>query len=218
MSLKYPAKTRKEKTERHPAGSRVGGMTMVTVKRKKRRSLENPTARYLLFGGIALGLVVLALCVFGLTRSFRLEAQLEDLGDYIAKSIRTGGIKMDDAIIEYVKREFNMLIGDRTAEDVKFDLGAALQMNMKRFMYSAYTMNRLLVAARGDSYSILDSATYNNFQTIVGEYERLLANGQSTTEVKTSLGDYMSAIGTMLSERFDSADLLLPQTALQKSR
>ncbi len=177
---------------------------MITVKRKKRRSLENPTARYMLFGGIALGLVVLAVCAFALMRSFRLEAQLDDLGDYMAKSIRAD---MNQAV-----QAFDSI--DRRSVDVA---GEVLP-NMKRYMYSAYSMNRLLVAARGESYSILDSATYNSFQTIVGEYERLLANGQSTTEVRTSLGDYMTAIGTMLAERFDSADLLLPQTALQKGR
>lgn len=61
------------------------------------------------------------------------EAAVISLGGIvISKSIRTGGIKMDEAIIEYIKREFNMLIGDRTAEDVKFDLGAALQINDSR--------------------------------------------------------------------------------------
>ena len=67
--------------------------------------------------------------------------------------------------------------------------------------------------ARGESYSIIDTATYNSFQTLAGEFERLLANGQSTAAVKTSMGDYMQAIETVLSSRFDSADLLLPKTA-----
>ncbi len=47
-------------------------------------------------------------------------------GVVISRSIRIGGVKMDEAIISYVKREFNMLIGDRTAEDVKINMGAAL--------------------------------------------------------------------------------------------
>lgn len=47
-------------------------------------------------------------------------------GVVVSKSIRIGGIKMDEAIASYVKREFNMLIGDRTAEDVKLTLGSAL--------------------------------------------------------------------------------------------
>ena len=47
-------------------------------------------------------------------------------GVVISHSIRVGGVKMDEAIINFIKREFNILIGDRTAEEIKLDLGAAL--------------------------------------------------------------------------------------------
>lgn len=40
-------------------------------------------------------------------------------------SLRVGGDKMDDAIIHYAKRNFNMLIGERTAEDIKMKIGCA---------------------------------------------------------------------------------------------
>ena len=57
------------------------------------------------------------------------EAAVISLGGVVAsRSIRIGGVKMDEAIIAYVRREFNMLIGDRTAEDVKMTLGAALPL------------------------------------------------------------------------------------------
>lgn len=46
-------------------------------------------------------------------------------GIVTSRSIRTGGDKMDEAIINYVKRKFNMLIGERTAEDVKMTIGTA---------------------------------------------------------------------------------------------
>ncbi|MBQ8136769.1 MAG: rod shape-determining protein, partial [Clostridia bacterium] len=46
-------------------------------------------------------------------------------GVVISKAIRIGGVKMDEAITAYVKKEFNILIGDRTAEDVKMNLGSA---------------------------------------------------------------------------------------------
>ena len=49
-------------------------------------------------------------------------------GIVVAQSIQVGGVKMDEAIINYIKREFNMLIGDRTAEDVKLDLAAAMPL------------------------------------------------------------------------------------------
>jgi len=46
-------------------------------------------------------------------------------GIVTSRSIRTGGDKMDDAIINYVKRKYNMLIGERTAEQVKLTIGTA---------------------------------------------------------------------------------------------
>jgi len=53
-------------------------------------------------------------------------------GLVVAQSIQVGGTKMDEAIINYIKREFNMLIGDRTAEDVKLDLAAAMPLSEGR--------------------------------------------------------------------------------------
>ena len=47
-------------------------------------------------------------------------------GLVVSQSIPVGGSKMDEAIINHIKREFNMLIGDRTAEDVKIDLASAM--------------------------------------------------------------------------------------------
>ncbi len=40
-------------------------------------------------------------------------------------SIRVGGDKMDEAIVQYVKRAFNLLIGDQTAELIKMQIGSA---------------------------------------------------------------------------------------------
>ena len=40
-------------------------------------------------------------------------------------SVRVGGDKFDEAIIRYVKNEFNILIGERTAELLKINIGSA---------------------------------------------------------------------------------------------
>ena len=40
-------------------------------------------------------------------------------------SLRIAGDTFDEAIIAYIKREYNMLIGERTAEDIKVNVGAA---------------------------------------------------------------------------------------------
>jgi rod shape-determining protein MreB len=42
------------------------------------------------------------------------------------RSVRVGGDEMDVAIVQYVKRKYNLLIGERTAEQVKMEIGSAL--------------------------------------------------------------------------------------------
>ena len=44
-------------------------------------------------------------------------------GIVVSKSTRIGGDKLDDALIRYVKKEYNILIGERTAEDIKINIG-----------------------------------------------------------------------------------------------
>jgi rod shape-determining protein MreB len=46
-------------------------------------------------------------------------------GIVYAKSVRVGGDKMDEAIMQYVKRKYNMLIGESTSEEVKIKIGSA---------------------------------------------------------------------------------------------
>ena len=43
-----------------------------------------------------------------------------------SKSIRVGGDKFDQAIVDYVKKKFNLLIGDRTGEEIKIEIGTAI--------------------------------------------------------------------------------------------
>ena len=46
-------------------------------------------------------------------------------GIVCAKSVRVGGDKMDEAITQHIKREYNLLIGERTAELLKMTIGSA---------------------------------------------------------------------------------------------
>ena len=55
-------------------------------------------------------------------------------GIVTSRSIRIGGDKMDEAIINYVKRKYNMLIGERTAEQVKIKIGTASTESKTREM------------------------------------------------------------------------------------
>ncbi len=44
----------------------------------------------------------------------------------ISRSIRTGGVHMDNDIVYYVKKQYNALIGDKTAEEIKIEIGSAM--------------------------------------------------------------------------------------------
>lgn len=54
------------------------------------------------------------------------EVAVISLGGIVtSKSIRVGGDEMDEAIINYIKKTYNLMIGERTAEDIKIKIGSA---------------------------------------------------------------------------------------------
>ena len=48
-------------------------------------------------------------------------------GIVYSRSVRVAGNEMDEAIINYLKKKYNLLIGERTAEQVKIQFGSAYQ-------------------------------------------------------------------------------------------
>lgn len=50
-------------------------------------------------------------------------------GIVISKSIRTASNEMDEAIIQYIKKKYNLLIGERTAEQIKIEIGSAYPLD-----------------------------------------------------------------------------------------
>lgn len=54
------------------------------------------------------------------------EVAVISLGDIVAScSVRTAGDDFDEAIISYIKKKYNLLIGERTAENIKIEIGSA---------------------------------------------------------------------------------------------
>lgn len=63
------------------------------------------------------------------------EIAVISLGGIVtAKSIRVGGDELDDAITHYIKREYNLMIGERTAEDIKMTVGSAYDTGIDEVM------------------------------------------------------------------------------------
>jgi len=49
-------------------------------------------------------------------------------GIVYCKSVRIAGDEMDESIIQYVKKHYNLLVGERRAEEIKIKLGSAYPM------------------------------------------------------------------------------------------
>src|SRR5213080_3626513 len=54
------------------------------------------------------------------------EVAVISLGGIVAsQSVRVGGDELDDAIVQFIKKEYSLAVGDRTAEEIKIHLGSA---------------------------------------------------------------------------------------------
>jgi rod shape-determining protein MreB len=50
-------------------------------------------------------------------------------GIVVANSVRTGGVRLDEAIIGYIRKKYNLAIGEPTAEEIKLRIGAAMPLD-----------------------------------------------------------------------------------------
>ncbi len=57
------------------------------------------------------------------------EAAVISMNDIVVwSSVRVGGIRTDEAIMAYVRRKYNLIIGEQTAEEIKIQIGSALPL------------------------------------------------------------------------------------------
>jgi rod shape-determining protein MreB len=50
-------------------------------------------------------------------------------GIVVSSSVRVGGNEMDEAIVAYIRKKYNLLIGEPTAEEIKFEIGSAMPLD-----------------------------------------------------------------------------------------
>jgi rod shape-determining protein MreB and related proteins len=55
-------------------------------------------------------------------------------GIVVSRSVRVGGNRFDEAIVSYVRKKYNLMIGERTAEEVKMAIGTALPLERELHM------------------------------------------------------------------------------------
>ncbi|MEI6157965.1 MAG: rod shape-determining protein, partial [Atribacterota bacterium] len=78
-------------------------------------------------------------------------------GVVISQSVRIGGDKMDEAIIRHLRKKFNMLIGERTAEIIKIEIGWAVPPKEEKV---AEVKGRDLVSGLPKTISVTSSEIY----------------------------------------------------------
>ena len=98
-------------------------------------------------------------------------------GIVYAQSVRVGGDEMDEAIISYIKRNYNLLIGERTAEEIKIQVGSAYEIGERKTLE---IKGRDLVAAIPKTVVITDEEVRDSLsepvsaivETVRGALER----------------------------------------------
>ncbi|BES66625.1 rod shape-determining protein [Gottschalkiaceae bacterium SANA] len=55
-------------------------------------------------------------------------------GIVVSRSIKVAGNKFDEAIMRYMRKKHNMMIGERTAEDLKINIGSAYPLDQEKYM------------------------------------------------------------------------------------
>lgn len=87
------------------------------------------------------------------------EIAVISLGGIVtAKSIRVGGDEMDEAIVQYIKREYSLMIGERTAEQIKMEIGSAYPSKVDKKMEIT---GRNLVTGLPKTMVVLSSEIYH---------------------------------------------------------
>ena len=63
------------------------------------------------------------------------EAAVISLGGVVVhKSVRVAGNKLDDAIQSYLKKQYNLIVGDQSAEEIKIQIGSATKLEKEEIM------------------------------------------------------------------------------------
>ena len=82
-------------------------------------------------------------------------------GAVLSDSLKVAGDKFDDAIVRFLKKKYNILIGDRTAEDIKINIGSAFPRREEAFME---VTGRNLISGLPKTITLSSNETIEAFQ------------------------------------------------------
>lgn len=96
-------------------------------------------------------------------------------GIVVSESVRVAGDRLDDAITAYVKRRHNLVIGDRTAEELKIAIGSALPLE-EETTYQVRGRDQISGLPRTITVSSTDvtNAIQDSVQSIIGAVRSVL--------------------------------------------
>jgi rod shape-determining protein MreB len=96
-------------------------------------------------------------------------------GIVVTESVRVAGDRLDDAIAAYVKRRHNLIIGDRTAEELKIAIGSALPLD-EEMTYQVRGRDQITGLPRTITVSSTDitQAIQDSLQSICGAVRSVL--------------------------------------------
>lgn len=96
-------------------------------------------------------------------------------GVVVSNSIRVGGNRLDMAIIDFIRRKYNLAIGERTAEEAKINIGSALYLEEK---LTTELKGRDLITGLPRTLNInsddITEAIQNELEMIIGAVKNLL--------------------------------------------
>src|SRR5260221_11175264 len=105
------------------------------------------------------------------------EVAITSLGGIVvSRSIRIGGDEMDGDIVAFARREFNLLMGERTAEDIKIAIGSAYPLDEE---VSTFFRGRDLLTGLPRSIEVTGKQVR---EALAPSVQQIVAAGTDTTE------------------------------------
>ncbi len=164
------------------------------------------------------------------------EVAIISLKDIVySRSVRVGGDEMDRSIVNYVKRKYNLLIGERTAEVIKIKIGRAVLsdshlLNIKGLMplnepkKEVTTKDELLLTAKEDSQfaqlavaeKIVSKKTTTDLDRVIDVKGRDLVTGVPKT-IKLTDREVFEALAEPIGAIIDAVRLALENAPAELS-
>ena len=95
-------------------------------------------------------------------------------GLVVSKSIRVAGDKFDKAIVDYINKKYNLVIGERTAEEIKIEIGSAIKLDKEL---------KMLVKGKNRISGLLETITVTSEDVREALKEPIKELGESLKEV-----------------------------------